>query len=516
MKTMPAARLHLHPRFVAGKVQPHLFGSFIEHLGRAVYGGIYEPGHPHADENGFRQDVLNLVKNLGVSMVRYPGGNFVSGYRWEDGVGPRKDRPRRLDPAWRTIETNEFGTNEFISWCRGASVEPMIAVNLGTRGMEEARALLEYCNVPEGTYWSDLRRSHGHPRPHAVRYWCLGNEMDGPWQMGHKKAHEYGRLACESGRLMKMIDPGIKLVVCGSSYPDIPSFPQWDATVLEETYDIADFISLHLYLGKGYYSAREKKWMTRSWENYMATPTIMERQIQTVIQTADYVRAKLRSPKRIQLSFDEWNIWYQNMDPNPDCQHHEDWSIAPNQLEDVYTFEDALVFGGMLLNLLRHADRVHLACLAQLVNVIAPIMTRTGGKAWPQTIFWPFLHGSLYGRGDSLKLAVECPLMDAGDLGEVPVLDVAATQDDNALTLFVINRQRKHTQPLHLDLSVFGGKCQVVEHIVMACSRIEARNTERNPNRVKPHLKGGAAIRNRQLTATLAPASWNVIRIRTQ
>lgn len=511
------SKIHLHPNFVAGEVNPYLFGSFIEHLGRAVYGGIYEPNHPQADGNGFRQDVLKLIGELGVPMVRYPGGNFVSGYRWEDGVGPIEDRPRRIEPAWRTIETNEFGTNEFMHWCRVAGIEPMMAVNLGTRGMDAARSLLEYCNVEKGTYWSDLRRSHGVRDPHNIRFWCLGNEVDGTWQMGHKTAREYGRLACETGRLMKMIDPDIRLIVCGSSHMDMDTFPHWDAEVLEHTYSIADYISLHLYLGKGHRPNGGKgEWTVRDWNDYLATPIIMERQIQEIIRTADHVKARLRSPKTINLSFDEWNVWYHSMDP--EAPVHKDWSIAPNQLEDVYTFEDALVFGGMMLSLLRNAGRVHLACLAQLVNVIAPIMTRTGGPAWAQTIFWPFLHGSRYGRGQSLQLSVESPTIETKEFGPVPSIDAAVIHNvaEGELTIFAINRHRREPQALEVELGAFGGKSKVIEHHELADYRPNDRNTLRQPEKVVPKKQSGTSIRNGKLSASLACASWNVVRVKVK
>ena len=244
---MSTASFTVDPGFAVGAVDDRVFGSFVEHLGRCVYTGIYEPGHPTADDNGFRGDVLALVRELGVTTVRYPGGNFVSGYDWEDGVGPRAERPVRLDLAWRSIETNQFGTDEFLRWTALAGVEPMLAVNLGTRGVDEARALVEYCNHPGGTTRSDLRAGNGHAAPYGVPLWCLGNEMDGPWQIGQKTATEYGRLAAEAGKAMKLVDPSIELVACGSSGRAMPTFGAWEAQVLEQCYDAVDYISLHAY-----------------------------------------------------------------------------------------------------------------------------------------------------------------------------------------------------------------------------------------------------------------------------
>lgn len=500
------ARITLHPGEAVGTIDPRLYGSFIEHLGRAVYGGIYEPGHPEADARGFRRDVLAMVKELQVPVVRYPGGNFVSGYCWEDGVGPA--RPRRLDPAWRTIETNEFGTNEFIDWCRAAGTEPLMAVNLGTRGMQEARELLEYCNIPGGTELSDRRRSHGYAEPHRIKTWCLGNEMDGPWQMGHKTADEYGRLACETGRLMKMIDPSIELVACGSSGPWMKTFPEWDATVVEHTCGIADYLSLHLYLGPGFDDDGRR---AKGWADYMAEPIKMDRQIETIVGVCDRVRAKLGAKKKMMLSFDEWNIWWHSNAPG--WPKAPEWSVAPPQLEDNYTHEDALVFGGMMLSLIRHADRVRIACLAQLVNVIAPILTQNGGPGWRQTIYWPFLHGVRYGQGEVLKISIESEAVESKELGAAPLLDAAATRREENITIFAINRAERDALPLEADLRVLPRDARVVEHLVMESVDSQARNTRDNPGAVKPHTRGDAILRDGVLSARLAAASWNVIRI---
>ncbi len=377
-QTPLAARVVIDPAARVGPVERRLFGSFVEHLGRCVYTGIYEPGHPTADEDGFRGDVLALTQELGVSVVRYPGGNFVSNYRWEDGVGPRDRRPVRRDLAWRTIETNEIGVDEFIKWTGRAGVEPMLAVNLGTRGVAEALDLLEYANHPAGTTLSDQRVANGAPDPHGVRLWCLGNELDGPWQTGHKTAAEYGRLAAETARAMRQAEPDLELVACGSSHSSMPTFGSWEATVLEEAYDVVDYVSLHAYYEE----------FDGDPGSFLASAVDMDRFIDAVTATADHVRAKLGASKRIDLSFDEWNVWYlsrfQNEGPEPG------WPIAPRLIEDRYSVTDAVVVGSLLISLLRHADRVAVACLAQLVNAIAPIMTEPGGPAWRQTTFHPF------------------------------------------------------------------------------------------------------------------------------
>lgn len=497
------AKMTVDKDFVVGDVDDRIYGSFIEHLGRAVYGGIYEADHETADENGFRQDVIQLVQELQVPIVRYPGGNFVSGYNWEDGVGPVADRPRRLELAWRTIEPNWFGYNEFIDWCKKANTAPMMAINLGTRGIEDARNLIEYSNHPSGSYWSDLRRSHGYESPHNVKTWCLGNEMDGPWQIGSKTAVEYGRLANETGKVMKWVDPTIELVACGSSGKGMPTFPEWESTVLDLTYDTADYISIHQYYGNP----------KRDTPNFLAQSVGMDQFIQTVISTCDYVQAKKRSKKQIHLSFDEWNVWFHS---NEQDRKLDPWSIAPPQLEDVYTHEDALVVGCMLISLLKRADRVKMACLAQLVNVIAPIMTRNGGPAWKQTIYYPFLHASLFGRGKVLVPLVKSDKYDSSEYTDVPYLEAIAVyaEEKEEVTVFAVNRSLDEAMPLLVDLRSFGTG-RIIEHIVLENEDLMAVNTEEAPDRVKPHNGGNASVTdNGRIEAVLGKASWNVIRVK--
>ncbi|MBN9174620.1 MAG: alpha-L-arabinofuranosidase, partial [Microbacterium sp.] len=376
--------------FAVGPIDRRLFGSFVEHLGRCVYDGIYEPGPPRADEDGFRQDVIELVRELGVSTIRYPGGNFVSGYRWEDGVGPREERPRRLDLAWHSIETNEIGLDEFAVWLRKAGSDLMYAVNLGTRGVEAALDVLEYANIRSGTMLSDQRVANGTPEPHDIRMWCLGNEMDGPWQLGHGTAQDYAQLAGKTARAMRQIDPGLELVVCGSSGAGMPTFGEWERVVLQETYDEVDFISCHAY-----YEPHDG-----DLGSFLASAVDMDRFIDSVVATADHVKALRRSDKTISISFDEWNVWYQSRYHDVEkITDIETWPVAPRLLEDSYSVLDGVVVGSLLISLLRHADRVTSASLAQLVNVIAPIMTEPGGPAWRQTTFFPFSVTSALARG---------------------------------------------------------------------------------------------------------------------
>lgn len=495
---MSAARVTVDPAFRVGEVDRRLFGSFVEHMGRCVYGGVFEPGHPTADGSGLRGDVLELTRELGVTVVRYPGGNYVSGHRWEDGVGPAADRPRRLDPAWKSIESNAFGLDEFMRWARAAGVEPMMAVNLGTRGLREACDLLEYANHPAGTHLSDLRRGHGAEEPYGIRLWCLGNEMDGPWQIGHKTADEYGRLAAETANAMKMIDPGISLVACGSSGRGMPTFGAWEATVLEHTYEHVDFISAHTYYDPD----------VADRASLLASAVDLDAFISEVVATADHVAAKQRRTRRLKISFDEWNVWYMSrLQADLD---RRDWVEAPALIEDTYTATDAVVVGDLLFTLLRHADRVGIACLAQLVNVIAPIRTTTGGPAWRQSIFHPFALTARHARGTVLRTEPTGPSYDTAKYGPVPALDTVAVHDEEtgALAVFAVNRGGE-ALPLDVDLRALPGLV-AREHLSMTAG--DAVNTAEAPDRVTPHPLSLPVLDGGRAAVQLPAESWNLIR----
>ena len=497
---MEQARIIIDKDFQVSPIDRRIFGSFLEHLGRAVYEGVYQPGSPFADEQGFRKDTLELVKELGVPVVRYPGGNFVSSYKWEDGVGPRGERPKRVDLAWSVVETNQFGLNEFADWTRKAGTQPMMAINLGTRGVSEALELLEYCNLDQGTAMSNLRRSHGYEKPHGIKLWCLGNEMDGPWQVGQKTAAEYGRLARETAKAMKMMDPEIELVACGSSNSGMPTFGAWEAEVLDNCYEYVDYISLHTY-----YNDHDRDPGT-----FLASNLDMDRFITDVASICDFVRAKKRTDKTIHLSFDEWNVWYHSMEQDKQIKR---WSQAPHQLEDVYDFQDALLVGSMLITLLRHADRVKIACMAQLVNVIAPIMTSDTG-AWRQTIFYPYLLTARYGRGVVLQTLVKCPSYENRKFGTVPCVDSVAVYNEDAdeLVLFAVNKDLQRDIPVTMELRQFG-QWKIAEHRILHDEDLYAVNTQENPDRIIPRQSSDSAVCGGVLTGVLKHKSWNMIRL---
>jgi alpha-N-arabinofuranosidase len=498
---LDTARVVIDPAFRIGEADRRLFGSFVEHMGRCVYGGVFEPGHPSADALGLRGDVLELTRELGVSVVRYPGGNFVSGYRWEDGIGPAGDRPRRLDLAWKSIETNAFGLDEFMIWARAAGVEPMMAVNLGTRGVQEALDLLEYANHPGGTHLSDLRRKHGAEEPYGIRLWCLGNEMDGPWQVGHKAADEYGRLAAETARAMKMVDPAVSLVACGSSNRAMPTFGAWEATVLEHTYEHVDYISAH-----NYYDPSDG-----DRASILASAVDMDAFIAEVVATADHVAAKQRSTRRLKVSFDEWNVWYQSrLQADLD---RRGWVEAPALIEDDYDATDAVVVGDLLITLLRHADRVGVACQAQLANVIAPIRTETGGRAWRQSIFHPFALTARHARGTVLHTEPTGPWHDTARYGTVPTLSTAAVHDDEngSVALFAVNRGETPVA-LDIDARAIAGLAGA-EHVAIDAG--DAVNTAEHPDAVTPRRLDAPTLDAGRATVRLPAASWNLIRLQT-
>lgn len=479
-------------------IDDRLYGSFIEHLGRAVYEGIYEPGHPDADENGFRKDVIDLVKELNVPVVRYPGGNFVSNFFWEDSVGPKDKRKKRLDLAWRTTEPNEIGINEFTRWAKAAGTSVMMAVNLGTRGTTDALNLLEYCNLDTDSYYADLRREHGDAKPYAIKLWCMGNEMDGPWQVGQKTAYEYGRLAAETAKAMKMMDDSIECVACGSAHINMPTFGAWEKEVLELSYEYIDYISCHQYF--------ENK--AGDTADFFASIDNLDKFIDTVTSICDEVKKSKGSDKTVNISFDEWNCWYHVTEQDDDRMKNSPWGVAPHLLEDNYTFEDAIVNGLALIKFIKHSDRVKIACLAQLVNVIAPIRAEKGGPAWRQTIFYPFLHASRYGRGTALKTKLITGTHSTSSRSSVTDVEAAAvlSKDKDQVTVFAVNRNV--TEDVQLEIALEGFKAKT--WLALESDDMSVTN-DASCERVAPIEKKNFASSSGTTEVLLKSSSWNVI-----
>ncbi|MCM3695603.1 arabinosylfuranosidase ArfA [Microbacterium oleivorans] len=500
---MTSARLIVDAAAPIGEVRRKIFGGFVEHLGRHIYDGIFEPGHDTADAEGFRTDVIDLVKELGVDTIRYPGGNFVSGFRWEDSVGPVAERPRRLDLAWHSTETNEVGLHEFSSWLDKVGSDLMMAVNLGTRGTLEAIDLLEYCNIRSGTTLSDQRVANGATEPFDVRMWCLGNEMDGPWQLGHRSAEDYGKLASRTAKGMRQLDPSIQLVVCGSSGATMPTFGEWERVVLTHTYDDVDLISCHAY-----YEEKDG-----DIDSFLASAVDMDRFIETVVATADHVAAVKRSTKNIDISFDEWNVWYLSRWENVEkIDGIDNWPVAPRLLEDVYSVVDAVVFGSLMISLLKHADRVASASLAQLVNVIAPIMTEPGGPAWRQTTFFPFSITSRLAQGNAMRVLVDAPSYETAVFGEVPLVDAVATRDaaTGRSAVFLVNRSTTDAIEITVDVSGLGAT-SIAETHTLSDDDVYAKNTLADRERVAPRANESAVLDGDTLTITLPPVSWTAV-----
>ena len=509
-----SARALIQQARVRADVDRRVLGAFLEHLGRAVYTGVYQPGSPLADSSGFRSDVVREVKEAGVPIVRYPGGNFVSGYNWLDGVGPKDKRPTVLERAWNSIETNQFGTNEFVDWCAMVGAEPLLGMNFGTGSVEMAVAYVEYCNYDRGTKWSELRRSHGFEKPHNVRYWCLGNEMDGPWQIGQMQAREYGRKARDAARQMRVIDGNVQLIACGSSGTNMPQYLIWDREVLEECYDQVDGLSLHAYYGNTPTLTRN------STARYLAMNLDMDRQIREIAAVCDYVQGLRRSSKRLWLSFDEWNVWYRARSGDAVDGRRQ---VAPKLLEEVYNLEDALLVGGFVNTLLRNADRVRIGCIAQLVNVIAPLVTNDTGVL-RQSTWFPYTWALRYARGRVLDLRVESetyPITAAGlqaDFArndQVPFVDVVATLDVQAgqACLLMLNRDLDGERELALEWR------DITPTRVLACETLtgadlKAFNTFAEPRRVAPQrLEPPAA--GARMTFKLPARSYTVAQLAT-
>ena len=500
------ATIRLDTHHTVSTIDRRIFGGFAEHLGRCIYEGIYDPSNTAGliNGDGFRTDVLQALRPLGMPVMRYPGGNFVSGYDWRDGIGPRGKRPVRRDFAWHSLESNQFGTDEFMKWCKQLGTEPMMAVNLGTGGPAEAAALLEYCNLEAGTAWSDLRKANGQADPYNVKIWCLGNEMDGPWQAGHVPAVVYAQRARAAGAMMKGLDPTIKTVACGSSARNMPTYLAYDREVLELAWDSLDFISAHRYSNN---TINDSAW-------FLAEGIEIDRVLQDYAGLLSYVKGVKRSDKEVYVSFDEWNVWYHS---NAGPQDNRDWKFAPHILEDWYNLEDALVCAQYLSAFVRRADLVKVACIAQIVNVIAPVMTRAEGLLL-QSIYYPFLMFSqaITEGSKSLAVALHSPTYHAGSRGEVPAVDVSAAYDPatGIVNVFCVNRDLSSTITAMVKVSdrTVTGIRSVTQ---LTGNDLKAGNTWENPDRIRP-TNGQATVEGDTVRVKLPAAGFVTLRLETK
>ncbi len=492
---MLSAQLYLDTKRTTGEISPLLFGGFAEHMGRCVYEGIYDPASAHADERGLRKDVLAALREQAYTVIRYPGGNFLSGYNWLDGVGPKDQRPSRRELAWQSLETNQFGTNEFVEFCAAIDAAPMLGVNMGTGDIQSAANLVDYCNTPGGTYWSDLRAKHGFSKPHNVRYWCVGNEMDGPWQIGHLDAVAYGNKALEAAKMMKWLDPTIKTVLCGSSSDGMPTYPDWDRTALEITWESMDYHSMHYYAGN----------RDNDTASYLASAATFERYVDSLEGTLRYVKAKRRSKHNIYLSWDEWQVWYKG-DPL-----QGNWTEAPHLAEEIYNLEDALVVAQWLNVFLRKSYVLKIACVAQIVNVISWLQTR-GDALLKQPPFYVFKLVSNLARGAALDVLVKAPLLETKRYGEVPVLDVSASFDAETQksAIFLVNRSQ--TETVSTDI-IWQSEAphQITGAYQVVGSDVKAVNTYEHPNTIVARQITVGQMDGNKLTVQLPPLSFTVV-----
>ncbi len=489
---MDPTRITLHHDYQIAPVDPRLFGGFLEHLGRAIYQGVYQPDSAHADQDGFRQDVLAALRPMRLTALRYPGGNFASGYHWLDGVGPRASRPTVRDLAWQSIEPNQVGTDEFVKLARMMGWLPMLTVNLGTGTPEEARNWVEYCNCPAGTRYAGMRAANGSPEPYGVKLWCLGNEMDGPWQLGHVPADQYAIRAQQAARLMKDADPTIELVACGTCATTLPTYMEWDRTVLEYVGELADYVSLHRYVGNAGGDTAD----------FLAVTSSIDRQIEEMDAACRYVQARLRSQKRHYLCFDEWNVWYRTMNP----EHTNGRGlIAPHLLEEDYDLADALVVAGFLNSFIRHADVVRIANLAQIVNAIAPIQTR-GDKLLLHSIYYPFVMYSSRREGVALQPLVKGPGYTSRSYGDVTTVDASAILGEGVLHVFLINRSLGEAAPVTIEFA--GGRLESVDS-AEAVTGPDARacNTYEQPTTIQNRPFNAVQVQPGQARVKLPPLS---------
>lgn len=505
---MKKAKLKLDKDFPIAPVDKRIFGTFIESIGDIVYGDIYNPEHPTADEQGLRKDVLKQMQELKTTVIRYPGGNLVSGYHWIDGIGPKEERPVRYEKAWGKIESNQMGIDEYTDWVKKIGSDTMLAVNLGTGTAEEASYEIEYTNMEGGTYYSDLRKKYGHEKPHNIKMWCLGNEMDGTWQIGEKTAEEYGRIAYETAKQMRLVDPDIELVACGSCANDKthPSFPEWDRIVLEHCYEKIDYLSLHRYYNYDPESVKGTMFPSQfTPEDLPCISKDMSNFIDTICATADFVKGRKYSDKTINICFDEWGV----ISSQTATAEGLDWSerVIPKKGERIFAMNliDAVLLGSLLITFINKCDRVKIAC--QSIVIGSMVAVDPHGGTYKQTTFYPFQQAATYARGMALRPALESPKQNTHGFGEQPFIQTASVYDEEngIVTVFAVNLSLRES--VELDAKLQFHSVKLVKHIQMYDSQPLAINTFENPERIIPKdikVDGNEVV--------LPPLSWNVLR----
>jgi alpha-N-arabinofuranosidase len=389
-----------------------------------------------------------------------------------------------------------------MKWAHKCDITPIFAVNLGTKGIENAVSLLEYCNLPTGTLYSDFRAENGHRLPYGIPFWCLGNEMDGKWQIGYKKPDDYAKLAAQTAYAMKSMDADIRLIVCGSSSTATPTYTDWERVVLEEAYEFVDYIALHQYYGG----------QERGTDEFLSQSVEMEEYIDTVIGICDTVKSKKGLQKKIDISFDEWGVWEIPGDEVADSLTKRDWEVAPAFSEQIYTMEDALLFASMMMAIIKRADRVKIACQSLLTNISAAIMTERQGEVWCQTIYYPFSYMARYGRGTVLQSADEIPVYPVQKGYQVPYLDYVVIHNDDLheIVVFAVNRKGDEAE-LSIDLQGFSPN-GIAEEIVLESKSIKDTNLQ-NHRTVVPKTDRAGVLSAGEYRGKVPPFSWKMIRI---
>ena len=494
------ARIKIDTDRVIGEVDPHLFGNFAEHLGRCIYGGIWDEGSPLADADGYRKDVMQATKDLGVTVLRWPGGNFASGYNWKDGIGPRDQRPPRRDDAWGDIESNRFGTDDFLRYCERVGLEPYICINAGLGTVEDARQWVEYTNEPGDTYWARQRRKNGRDKPYNVKIWGLGNEIDGPWQLGHKNAEDYAKFALEAAKAMRRADSSIKLIGSGSSNFRGPDWVAWNRTVLENLKSEIDYISLHTYIGNG----------DNNFEKFLAASRDLDDRIEVVGGLIQAINVTNPRQRPIYIAFDEWNVWYR-------ARGGSEFEIAKTRLEEVYNYEDALAMGMFLNSFFRHANLVKMANLAQLVNVIAPMMTSKAGL-YLQTIYFPLAEYARQKGNQSLDVLVTSPEYKPDGGRSLKYLDVSSTYDAKSrqICLNVLNRSEKNDIAAQI-VNSSGTLSSAVGVWELNHSDLKATHTFGADQKVRPSIKtASVSLKDNGFSYNFPKHSLTILKLNVQ
>lgn len=495
-------------------VNDRFFSAFIEHLGNVIYNGIYNPSHPTANADGFREDVIELVKELRLSGIRYPGGNFICSYNWEDTVGAVEKRPVRADLAWRQKETNEVGLAEFEKWVQAVGSELIMAVNMSTRGAVDAANLVEYCNHPAGTYYSELRKAHGHAEPYGVKVWCVGNEVDGPWNIGMKTAEMYGWDAREAAKAMRRIDPDIKLVAVGSSGTQLDTYLDWDRTVLEHVYETCDYISLHRYMGMAdiedptSYDADDTG-------DYLELAGRLEQNILDVKAVCDYVKGRHHSKKTMYISLDEYNVIdYWPAEKENTGVSGDPWQIGPSMCYRGTSMRSTLLFGLSMIVMLRHSDRITMACQSILINGDGMVKCENDEEAWVNGSYYIFQHCSKFGRGKVLEQALCCERYDTATCKDAAAMDSVCIyhEDTGELDVFAVNKSKDKIE-CTLHASCFEPLCGI-EHLVVASEHLNDRNSAREKDKIRPVSRNDMICEGETVSCVLDAYSWNVLRLR--